>query len=127
MRLSHARRAITVRFDDPNLVSCGGLVAVIALATGCWLPDLLADRLTLAGKGAANAAAKITDAPTTTPRSPPARPTTRLCAASNAASLTGSGERSHPGGGRARAHHPDLAQRDQRPVGRGGDPRRRSH
>jgi hypothetical protein len=60
MRLSHARRAISVRFDDPNLVSCGGLVAVMALATRCGLHDLLAARLTLAGKGAANAAAKIT-------------------------------------------------------------------
>src|SRR3954470_5589953 len=60
MRLSHARRAISVRFDDPNLVSCGGLVAVMALATRCGLHDLLATRLTLAGKGAANTAAKIT-------------------------------------------------------------------
>ncbi len=60
MRLSHARRAISVRFDDPNLVSCGGLVAVLALATRCGLHDLLVTRLTLAGKGAANAAAKIT-------------------------------------------------------------------
>jgi hypothetical protein len=60
MRLSHARRAVSVRFDDPNLVSCGGLVAVVALATRCGLPDLLASQLTLAGKGAAHAAAKIT-------------------------------------------------------------------
>jgi hypothetical protein len=60
MRLSHARRAISAQFDDPNLVSCGGLVAVMALATRCGLHDLLAARLTLAGKGAANAAAKIT-------------------------------------------------------------------
>jgi hypothetical protein len=60
MRLSHARRAVSVRFDDPNLVSCGGLVAVLALATRCGLPDLLASQLTLAGKGAAHAAAKMT-------------------------------------------------------------------
>jgi Transposase DDE domain group 1 len=60
MRLSHARRAVSVRFDDPNLVSCGGLVAVLALATRCGLPDLLATQLTLAGRGAANAAAKVT-------------------------------------------------------------------
>src|SRR3954453_14260510 len=59
MRLSHARRAISVRFDDPNLVSCGGLVAVMALATRCGLHDLLAARLTLAGKGAGNAGAEI--------------------------------------------------------------------
>ena len=59
MRLSHARSAIRVRFDDPNLVSCAGLVPVMALAARCGLTSLLADGLTLAGKGTANAAAKI--------------------------------------------------------------------
>ncbi len=59
MRLSHARTAISVRFDDPNLVSCAGLVPVIALATRCGLTALLVETLTLAGKGTANAAAKI--------------------------------------------------------------------
>ena len=38
MRLSHARRAVSVRFDDPNLVSCAGLAAA---------------------KGGANATAKV--------------------------------------------------------------------
>ena len=37
MRLSHARAAISVRFDDPNLVSCAGLVPVMALAARCGL------------------------------------------------------------------------------------------
>ena len=59
MRLSHARRAISARFDDPNLVSCAGLAAVLALATRCGLPRLLAQRLTLAGAGAANTAGKV--------------------------------------------------------------------
>src|SRR3954451_12971048 len=59
MRLSHARAAISVRFDDPNLVSCAGLVPVMALAARCGLTELLVDKLTLAGKGTANAAAKI--------------------------------------------------------------------
>lgn len=59
MRLSHARRAVSVRFDDPNLVSCGGLAPVIALAARCGLGDQLTERLTLAGAGAANAAAKV--------------------------------------------------------------------
>ncbi|MBA2438522.1 MAG: IS1380 family transposase [Acidimicrobiia bacterium] len=59
MRLSHARRAISVRFDDPNLVSCVGLVPVMALAARCGLAELVTTRLTLAGKGAANPAAKI--------------------------------------------------------------------
>jgi Transposase DDE domain group 1 len=59
MRLSHARRAIRVRFDDPNLVSCAGLVPVMALAARCGLAALLAERLTIAAKGGANAAAKV--------------------------------------------------------------------
>src|SRR3954468_22077087 len=59
MRLSHARRAISVRFDDPNLVSCAGLVPVLALAHRCGLARLLAERLTIAAKGGANAGAKV--------------------------------------------------------------------
>ncbi len=59
MRLSHARRAISARFDDPNLVSCAGLVPVMALADRCGLARLLTERLTIAAKGGANAAAKI--------------------------------------------------------------------
>ena len=59
MRLSHARRAIDVRFDDPNLVSCAGLVPVMALAQRCGLATLLAERLTIAAKGGVNAAAKV--------------------------------------------------------------------
>src|SRR5689334_4528112 len=56
MRLAHARRAIDARFDDPNLVSCAGLVPVMALAQRCGLDRLLAERLTVAS---ANAAAKV--------------------------------------------------------------------
>jgi hypothetical protein len=59
MRLSHARAAISARFDDPNLVSCAGLVPVMALAARCGLTELLVEKLTLAGKGTANATAKI--------------------------------------------------------------------
>jgi hypothetical protein len=59
MRLSHARAAVTARFDDPNLVSCAGLVPVLALAQRCGLATLLAERLTIAAKGGANAGAKI--------------------------------------------------------------------
>jgi hypothetical protein len=59
MRLSHARHAMSVRFDDPNLVSCGGLAAVLALADRCGLASLLVDRLRIAAKGGANAAAKV--------------------------------------------------------------------
>ena len=56
MRLSHARWQITARFDDPNLVSCAGLVAVSALAARVGLPRLL-ERLTVP---VPNAAAKLT-------------------------------------------------------------------
>jgi len=59
VRLSHARWAISARFDDPNLVSCAGLVPVMALADRCGLARLLTERLTIAAKGGANAAAKI--------------------------------------------------------------------
>jgi hypothetical protein len=59
MRLSHARRAISVRFDDPNLVSCAGLVPVMALAERCGLPTLLAEHVKITTKGGVNAAAKI--------------------------------------------------------------------
>jgi Transposase DDE domain group 1 len=59
MRLSHARAAVSARFDDPNLVSCAGLVPVMALAQRCGLGRLLAERLTIVAKGGANAAAKV--------------------------------------------------------------------
>jgi hypothetical protein len=59
MRLSHARRAVSVRFDDPNLVSCAGLAAVMALATRCGLARLLAERVQISMRGGVNAAAKL--------------------------------------------------------------------
>jgi hypothetical protein len=59
MRLSHARRAISTRFDDPNLVSCAGLVAVMALADRCGLTRLLTERLAITAQAGANAAAKV--------------------------------------------------------------------
>ena len=59
MRLSHARRAISARFDDPNLVSCAGLVPVMALADRCGLTTLLLQHVKITAKGGANAAVKI--------------------------------------------------------------------
>ena len=59
MRLSHGFRAMSVRFDDPNLVSCAGLAAVLALATRCGLDTLLSDRVRIAATGGVNAAAKL--------------------------------------------------------------------
>ena len=55
MQLSHAHHKISVRFDDPNLVSCAGLVPVAALAERAGLMRLL-ERLAVP---AANAASKL--------------------------------------------------------------------
>ena len=59
MRLSHAGSTVSVRFDDPNLVSCAGLAPMVALAQRCGLGGLeivgaFADRV------AANPDAKVT-------------------------------------------------------------------
>jgi hypothetical protein len=59
MRLSHAHRAISVRFDDPNLVSCAGLVPVMALADRCGLTTLLNRHVKITAKGGANPATKL--------------------------------------------------------------------
>lgn len=59
MQLSHARAAVSARFDDPNLVSCAGLVPVMALAQRCGLTALLVERLMITAKGGANAAVKV--------------------------------------------------------------------
>jgi hypothetical protein len=50
---------MSVRFDDPNLVSCAGLAAVLALVARCGLATLLTDRLHIAAKGGVNATAKV--------------------------------------------------------------------
>jgi hypothetical protein len=50
---------VSVRFDDPSLVSCVGLGAVLALAARCGLAVLVTERVRIAVKGGANAAAKI--------------------------------------------------------------------
>ena len=63
MQLSHARGAMSVRFDDPNLVSCAGacagLALVMALTSRCALATLLTERLRIVAHGGANATAKI--------------------------------------------------------------------
>ncbi len=50
---------MSVRFDDPNLVSCAGLAAVMGLAARCGLATLLAERVHIAAKGGVNATAKV--------------------------------------------------------------------
>ena len=46
-------------FDDPNLVSHGGLVPVVALAERCGLPELLAEHVRPGGECGVNASAKV--------------------------------------------------------------------
>lgn len=59
MRLSHGSSALSATFDDPNLVSAGGLAPVLALAQDCRLGELAADKLTLKAAGGVNAQLKV--------------------------------------------------------------------
>ena len=63
MRVSHGFGADSAVFDDDNLVSCAGLVPVMALAEQSGLSDLLAQRVRIAESkvksGAANPAPKL--------------------------------------------------------------------
>src|SRR5665213_3218095 len=56
MRVSHGFTAV---FDDPNLVSCGGLAPVLALAERAGLHDLVADRVRITTPGGVNAGVKV--------------------------------------------------------------------
>lgn len=60
MQLSHIRRIAAAKFDDPNLVSCAGLVPTVALAQQCELAALADERLTVPTDKGANAGRKIT-------------------------------------------------------------------
>ena len=50
MRLSHDPLRISASFDDPNLVSRGGLVPVMALAERAGLESLVRRHVTIAAK-----------------------------------------------------------------------------
>jgi hypothetical protein len=45
VRLLHASRAVDAAFDDPNLVSCAGLLPVMRLAEQVDLTGLVAARV----------------------------------------------------------------------------------
>jgi hypothetical protein len=60
MQLFHTRRVASAIFDDPNLVSCAGLVPMIALAQQCDLPALADVHLSVPTDKGANAGAKVT-------------------------------------------------------------------
>ncbi|WNM24382.1 IS1380 family transposase [Demequina capsici] len=59
MKLSHTVRATSAAFDDPNLVSAGGLVPVLALAELGGLRDLADAHLTVPTDKGANAGLKV--------------------------------------------------------------------
>lgn len=59
MKLSHTPRATSAVFDDPNLVSAGGLVPVLALAESAGLRDLADQHLTVPSDKGANAGLKV--------------------------------------------------------------------
>ncbi len=52
MRLSHSASRTRARFDDPNLVSCAGLVPVMRLAQSCGLHGLLGRLVRIARRSA---------------------------------------------------------------------------
>jgi Transposase DDE domain group 1 len=60
MQLSHIRPVASAIFDDPNLVSCAGLVPIVALAQQCDLAALADEHLTLPTDKGANAGRKVT-------------------------------------------------------------------
>ena len=59
MRVSHAPAAVSAVFDDPNLVSCAGLVPAVALARRCGLHQLVAAKVKVGAEGGAFPAVKV--------------------------------------------------------------------
>ena len=59
MQLSHTPRAASAVFDDPNLLSAGGLVPVLALAESAGLRDLADEHLSVPTDKGANAGLKV--------------------------------------------------------------------
>jgi hypothetical protein len=59
MRLSHSPARTSATFDDPNLVSCSGLVPVMALAERCGLPALARRHVKIASPPGVNAQLKV--------------------------------------------------------------------
>jgi Transposase DDE domain group 1 len=59
VRLSHIPARTSALFDDPDLVSHGGLVPVMALAERAGLPDLLAEHVSPGGECGVNAPLKV--------------------------------------------------------------------
>jgi hypothetical protein len=59
VRLRHDAPVVRTTFDDPNLVSCAGLVPVMRLAQQAGLHDAVAERVSLPTDKGANPAGKV--------------------------------------------------------------------
>jgi hypothetical protein len=59
VRLRHDTPVVRASFDDPNLVSCAGLVPVMRLAQQAGLHDAVVDRVRLPGDKGSNPAGKV--------------------------------------------------------------------
>jgi hypothetical protein len=59
MQLSHSRPVTSAHFDDPNLVSCAGLVPVAALAEKCGLAALADEHLSVPTDKGSHAGGKV--------------------------------------------------------------------
>jgi hypothetical protein len=59
VRLQHAVARARASFDDPNLVSCAGLVPVLRLAESCDLHGIIGERVRLPGDKGANVSGKV--------------------------------------------------------------------
>jgi Transposase DDE domain group 1 len=59
MRLLHSAKDTSAQFDDPNLVSCAGLVPVMRLAQDCDLAGLVTEQVKVTAAVGANAHLKI--------------------------------------------------------------------
>jgi hypothetical protein len=59
MQLSHTTPVAAAKFDDPNLVSCAGLVPMAALARQCGLAVLADEHLSVPTDKGSNAGAKV--------------------------------------------------------------------
>jgi Transposase DDE domain group 1 len=59
VRLLRAAGAARATFDDPNLVSCAGLVPAMELAESCDLHGIVSEHVRICGHKGANAAGKV--------------------------------------------------------------------
>ncbi len=59
MQLCHTRPVVAASFDEPNLVSCAGLVPLVRLAADAGLADLADEWLAVPSDKGANAGRKV--------------------------------------------------------------------